>query len=577
MNADGDAAGVERRSADLNRRRPQRAEQKRLRAIVDRIGDGIVVASLEGLIRFANPAAELLFGRRSRELYGSPLGFPAVAGDSAEIEIIRPGGSAVSAELRVVETDWEGEPARLVTLRDVTDRKRAEEKAEQLERERVARAEAEAANRAKSEFLAVMSHELRTPLNAVIGYADLLDLGIGGTLSHEQRKHVARIGASGRHLLSLVNEVLDLSKIEAGAFVPQFDIAGAGSTAHAAMTLVHPLAEAGGVSLSMKPAPPGLAFVGDEDRVRQILVNLLNNAVKFTERGGSIELEIGVTTRPDVDARLSPNSYAYWRVSDTGVGIPVEGLASIFDPFTQVDKGRTRQREGSGLGLTISRRLARLMNGDITVRSTPGKGSVFTLWLPSSEGADPSEPAMQAAAAVRPASQGLGDIGEALLSEIGSIVREFVLRVRSANLGATSYALRSSEIADHVGTYVADVASILIALDDSHGRPSATLADGTEIQRLVAERHGSQRARLGWTTDELRREWMVLRDEIERVIKQRVRSANREAVRQSVLVLRRFVEQGEELSCRALTRAQADQSPVEEDDTALPPATGSCQ
>src|SRR3954468_12487596 len=123
MSRDGEPAMATQHSSDIQAEWPRQAEQKRLRAIVDRIGDGIVVASLDGLIRFANPAAEALFGRRSRDLCGSPLGFPAVAGERAEIEIIRPGESAVSTELRVVETDWEGEPARLVTLRDITDRR----------------------------------------------------------------------------------------------------------------------------------------------------------------------------------------------------------------------------------------------------------------------------------------------------------------------------------------------------------------------------------------------------------------------------------------------------------------------
>jgi signal transduction histidine kinase len=525
--------------------------------IVDRVGDGIIVASLDGLIRFANPAAERLFGRKADELCGSPLGFPAVGGESAEIEIIRPGGSAVAAELRVVDTDWGDAPARLVTLRDITDRKRAEERAEQLEKERVARAQAEAANAAKSEFLAIMSHELRTPLNAVIGYADLLDLGIGGALSGEQRNHVARIGASGRHLLSLVNEVLDLSKIEAGAFSPHLDIAGADVTARAAINLVQQIAEAKGLGVKLHADGAAEAsYCGDEDRVRQILVNLLNNAVKFTDSGGSIDVTIERTAKPDVDTRLSQGTFVCWRVRDTGRGIPVNRIASIFDPFMQVDAGRTRQAEGSGLGLTISRRLARLMKGDLTVRSEEGLGSLFTLWLPVADAAGTS-----AAATAQPASaaavQGLGDIGEALMIEIGSVVREFVNRVRSENLGGTSYSMRSSELADHVGAYVADVASILIALDESRGRPSSLLADGTEIQHLVAERHGAQRARLGWKQEDLSREWVILREETERIIKQRLRTSDDEALRESLVVLRRFVEQGEALSCRALTRAQA--------------------
>jgi len=544
------------KGADSGRRRERRAEQARLRTIVDRVGDGIVVASLDGMIQFANPAAERLFGRRIRDLCGTALGFPAVVGESAEIQILRPGGSTVAAELRVVETDWGGEPARLVTLRDITDRKRAAERAEQLEQERVARAQAEAANTAKSEFLAIMSHELRTPLNAVIGYADLLDLGIGGTLSGDQRNHVARIASSGRHLLSLVNEVLDLSKIEAGAFSPQVDVAAAEATAKAAIELVQSLAEAKDITIKLQPArEENLAYCGDEDRVRQILLNLLNNAVKFTEPGGKIELTIEKPAKPDVATRLGAGTYLCWRVSDTGVGIPVDRISSIFDPFMQVDSGRTRQTEGSGLGLTISRRLARLMKGDLTVRSKPGSGSTFTLWLPTADAKNAS--ASSDHSTVAASVQGLGDIGEALLTDLGMLVREFVNRVRSENLGATAHSMRFSELADHIGTYIADVAGILIALDESHGRPSALLADGTEIQRLIAERHGAQRARLGWSREDMSREWVILREETERIIKQRIRSSNDDALRESLIVLRRFVEQGDHLSCRALTRAQA--------------------
>jgi signal transduction histidine kinase len=538
-----------------DQRADQRAEQRRLRAIVERVGDGIIVASLDGIIHFANPAAQRLFGRPTAELCGSPLGFPAVAGESAEIEIIRPDGSPVAAELRVVETDWEDEPARLITLRDITDRKRAEERAEQLERERVARAEAEAANAAKSEFLAIMSHELRTPLNAVIGYADLLDLGVGGKLTLDQRKQVARIAASGRHLLSLVNEVLDLSKIEAGAFSPQLDVARVETTGRAAAALVQQLAEAKGLTLTTRTVVDKVSYLGDEDRVRQILVNLLNNAIKFTDRGGTVRLEMGSSATPDVDARLAPGKYAYWCVTDTGMGIPLERLSSIFDPFVQVDSGRTRQTEGSGLGLTISRRLARLMKGDITVRSKPGEGSVFTLWLPNAVETAAGHPGRDVPDAP---AEGLGEIGETLLASTGSIVREFVTRVRSANLGSTAHALRFSQVADHVGTYLADIASILIVLDESRGRPSTLLSDGTEIQRLVAERHGAQRARLGWTREDLSHEWQILRQEIERVIKQRFRGANVSAAREAMTVLRRFVEQGESLSCRALVRARAE-------------------
>jgi hypothetical protein len=318
---------------------------------------------------------------------------------------------------------------------------------------------------------------------------------------------------------------------------------------------VQQLAETKGVALTVRALDDDVSYLGDEDRVRQILVNLLNNAIKFTDRGGSVRLEMGRSATPEVDARLSPGNYAYWRVTDTGIGIPLDRLSSIFDPFVQVDSGRTRQTEGSGLGLTISRRLARLMKGDITVHTKAGEGSVFTLWLPNAPESAGGGPAREVADAP---AEGLGEIGEALLASTGSIVREFVTRVRSANLGGTAHALRFSQVADHVGTYLADISSILIVLDESRGRPSSLLSDGTEIQRLVAERHGAQRARLGWTRDDLTREWQILREEIERVIKQRFRGANVGAAREAMTVLRRFAEQGESLSCRALMRARAE-------------------
>ena len=187
-----------------------------LRQIVERLPDGVVIVGEDGRIRFANPAAETLFGRDARELVGEDFGFPLSAGEHTEIEVVRRNGTAIVAELRLVRIDWEGEPASLVSLRDITDRREADERAKQLLEEKHARVEAEAASQAKSDFLAMMSHELRTPLNAILGYSELLDLGLAGPVTDAQRQQLRRIGASGRHLLGLVNEVLDLARVEAG-------------------------------------------------------------------------------------------------------------------------------------------------------------------------------------------------------------------------------------------------------------------------------------------------------------------------------------------------------------------------
>src|SRR3954471_21800766 len=353
-----------------------RTSQSSLRAIIERLPDGIVVVDSHGAIRFANPAAVKLFDRSVEDLVGTSFGFPVVVGETTEIDIVqRRGGGVVYAELRVVETEWEDEEVQLVSLRDVTDRKEAQERANQLAFEREARLEAEAASRAKSEFLAIMSHELRTPLNAVLGYSELLELGISGPLTEKMREQIGRIRLSAIHLLGLVNDILDLAKVEAGRLQVSSGPAAAEGTVAAATALHQPQAAARGLELRVMPYPtPSAIYRGDDERVRQILINLLSNAVKFTPPGGNITLEIGRSQSPGPETRLQQNrSYVSFRVTDTGPGIPEEKKATIFDPFVQVETGHSRAREGSGLGLTISRRLSRLMGGDLTLQSEVGK------------------------------------------------------------------------------------------------------------------------------------------------------------------------------------------------------------
>ncbi len=246
------------------------------------------------------------------------------------------------------------------------------ERARLFAAEQSARADAEAANRAKTEFLAMMSHELRTPLNAIAGYAELMELGISGPVSDMQREQLGRIRRSQRHLLGIIEDLLDLSRLEHGmpadielGPVPVHDTLGN------LEPLIAPQLKARNLTYIYNPAEGGLIAYGNRARIEQIVLNLLSNAIKYTAPGGRVGLSSSLHAgRVEI------------RVSDTGHGIPREKLDSIFEPFTRLEMDLTRTTEGTGLGLAISRHLARAMMGDLSARSEVGRGSIFTLTLP---------------------------------------------------------------------------------------------------------------------------------------------------------------------------------------------------
>jgi signal transduction histidine kinase len=234
----------------------------------------------------------------------------------------------------------------------------------------LARAEAENANRAKSEFLANMSHELRTPLNAIAGYVELLDMEIRGPITPTQREDLARIKASQRVLLRLVNDVLNFAKLESGHVSLNVKNVKVGDVLGSLEPLVLPQLMSKGLRFEAGACAEDLRAVADPEKLEQILLNLLSNAIKFTPSDGSIRMTCDAS-----DTNISIH------VVDTGRGISPEKQDRIFEPFVRVDEGFNRQTEGTGLGLAISRNLARAMGGELGVESTPGAGATFTLTL----------------------------------------------------------------------------------------------------------------------------------------------------------------------------------------------------
>ena len=355
-----------------------------LDAVLDQMADGVLIADLRGEFVRHNPAVERIYGRslvgvsadewiemlRIRTVSGEPMTLDALPTrralrerrvvDGAEWTVERPDGRRI--RLLGSASPLQDGAGRLtgvvLVFHDVTERALL---VEQVQR----------ATRLKERFFAQMSHELRTPINAILGYSDLIAEGLAGPVPEQAREMIARIRRSGRHLLELVNDVLDISRLEAGKIQiepAEFDLV---ELARDTMTSVEPQALGKGLALAID-APPALSVRSDPARVRQVLLNLASNAVKFTERG---EVRIAIERCGDGQVAL--------RVQDTGMGIAPADRESVFDEFVQVGP-RQKKLEGTGLGLAISRRLARLLGGELTLASEPGRGSTFSLLLPAS-------------------------------------------------------------------------------------------------------------------------------------------------------------------------------------------------
>jgi signal transduction histidine kinase/sensor domain CHASE-containing protein/CheY-like chemotaxis protein len=353
------------------------ASEARYRQLVELTPDAIIVHDSQD-VRYSNPAAAALFGAGDPEaMVGQPVD-PAIAAVAPSLNgvpvvcdqsLVVRGGEQIEVELVALPFHDQDDSVTQVIVRNITARKQTEAAL------REARDAADAANRAKSQFLANMSHELRTPLTAIIGYAELLDRELSPTADETVRYDLGAIRSASAHLLALINNVLDLSRIEAGRMPMQLEYVALPALLKGVSSAVRSIALQNQNQLTIEePAGAPLLYT-DPIHVSQILINLLGNACKFTE-GGSVTLRV----RMDEPPGHSPQ--VHFAVIDTGIGVSAEQLALLFDDFVQADVSSTRKYGGTGLGLSLSRRLARMLGGDISAVSMPGVGSTFTFSLP---------------------------------------------------------------------------------------------------------------------------------------------------------------------------------------------------
>jgi PAS domain S-box-containing protein len=370
----------------------------RMHGILSSMFDAVITADEQGTIETFNDAAENLFGWRAYEVIGRSLtllmppptseqhdtymanyrrgGQARIIGKEREVMALRKDGSVVPIELAVTEVADRGDgggatgnPRTFVgVIRDITERKTAE--AALI----AAKSQAELANRAKSEFLAHMSHELRTPLNAIIGFSEILMRELFGPLSQRYVEYAETIYESGQHLLRIINDLLDMARIDAGRFDLMEEEVDIPAVIDSCLTMIRARADHGEVSVLCQVQERVLRIRADRRSVMQVLLNLLSNSVKFSPRGGTVVVRGG----------LDESGQMQISVIDTGPGIETEVLPRIFEPFQQADSRLSRKLEGTGLGLSISRNLMELHGGSLSIESAPGVGTIATMRFPAS-------------------------------------------------------------------------------------------------------------------------------------------------------------------------------------------------
>ena len=364
--------------------------EARFRDLLESTPDGIVMANPTGHIVIANSQAERLFGYEAGELRGVSVDLllptryrnahvghrsnyfqqprTRAMGSGLDLSGLRKDGSEFPIEISLSPLRTEESAFVMSAIRDISERKRFEKALQDKNRELAS------ANQAKDHFLAGMSHELRTPLNAIIGFTGTLLMQLPGPLNAEQQKQLRTVQSSGRHLLALINDLLDIAKIAAGKVAQVLEAVDCKDVLHEVEATLRPQAVAKGLVFEMQLAQPSVVLQIDRRALCQIVLNLTGNAIKFTEKG-YVRLTLEYHTR---DAR----SVVEIGIEDSGIGIPPDDLEKLFGAFTRINPARSNAPEGTGLGLHLSQKLAELMGGRIAVQSESGRGSRFTLVLP---------------------------------------------------------------------------------------------------------------------------------------------------------------------------------------------------
>ena len=381
----------ELREAEVRGRRRQAEEalnesEARKAAMFDAALDSIITIDQSGKIVEFNPASERFFGYDRETIIGRPLNelvvlpaLPAGSGETAAVRkrmestATRRDGTLFPVELSLAAISADAAPMFIAYIRDLTEQKRQEEVRERSRELEEQNRRIQEANRLKSEFLANMSHELRTPLNAVIGFAEILVDGKVGAVNDDQREFLGDILTSGQHLLQLINDVLDLAKIEAGKMELELETFPLRKVIDEVCAIMRPTALKRRILIDIEQTSPVETVTLDQRKFKQVLYNLLSNAVKFSPDHGKVAIVFGADS----------NQQLQLAVKDSGIGIKAEDMPRIFREFEQLDSGAARRFPGTGLGLALTKRIIDLHSGSISVHSEPDKGSTFTVVLPT--------------------------------------------------------------------------------------------------------------------------------------------------------------------------------------------------